>query len=162
MYILDKVKLFVDKILFVILFLIIALILVCVCLQVFYRYFLQSPIIFTEELVRFLLIWLGLLGASYTFGIKGHISLTILLDRVPKNIHKVLIIIIDLLILASALLILIIGGIELMKVTKMQTSSVLGVPIWSVYSAVTISGFLTAFYQICFIIRNIKNMIKGE
>ncbi len=162
MDIFNKVKLFVDKVLFTVLFAIITLILICVSLQVFYRYFLQAPIIFTEELVRFLLIWLGLLGSSYAFGRKGHISLTILLDRVPKRVHKILIIIIDLLILISSILILIIGGMELMQVTKTQTSSVLALPIWLVYSVISISGCLITFYQVFFISRNISSIIKGE
>ena len=33
--------------------------------QVFTRFILQDPSSYTEELARFLLVWIGLLGASY-------------------------------------------------------------------------------------------------
>ena len=75
MFILKSIKFYVDKILFFLLSLVIFAMLLCVSLQVFSRYVMKSPFVFTEELVRFLLIWLGLLGGSYSFGVKGHIAL---------------------------------------------------------------------------------------
>ena len=35
--------------------------------QVFTRYVLNSPAAFTEELVRYFLIWTGFIGAAYAF-----------------------------------------------------------------------------------------------
>ena len=35
--------------------------------QVFTRYVLNSPAAFTEELVRYFLIWTGFVGAAYAF-----------------------------------------------------------------------------------------------
>jgi len=40
--------------------------------QVFSRYALRAPSSLTEELARFQLIWLGLLGAVYTFRNRMH------------------------------------------------------------------------------------------
>jgi len=40
--------------------------------QVFSRYVLQAPSSLTEEIARFQLIWLGLLGAVYTFRNRMH------------------------------------------------------------------------------------------
>ncbi|MGJ8675406.1 MAG: TRAP transporter small permease, partial [Pseudoalteromonas sp.] len=36
-----------------------------VCWQVFSRFIMRSPSSYTEELARFLLIWIGVLGAAY-------------------------------------------------------------------------------------------------
>lgn len=36
--------------------------------QVFSRYVIGEPSAFTDELARFLMIWLGLLGAAYVSG----------------------------------------------------------------------------------------------
>jgi len=45
--------------------------------QVFSRYALRAPSSLTEELARFQLIWLGLLGAVYTFRNRMHVGIDI-------------------------------------------------------------------------------------
>lgn len=158
MLILEKIKHKIDRILFYILFVIVVAILFCVTLQVFSRYLLNAPATFTEELVRFLLIWLGLLGGAYTFGVKGHIALTLLLDKFSLKIKNILNIFIDCIVLFLALFVLIIGGIKLISITHNQLSSVLVLPMWLVYSCTPISGSIIIFYQIYYIIKNILSV----
>lgn len=157
---LNKIKFCIDRCLFILLFIIITSILTCICLQVFSRYLLKHPFVFTEELVRFLLIWLGLLGASYTFGTRGHIALTLILDKFKGNIKKIVNTLIDILVLVFSILVLIIGGFKLILITQTQLSSVLTIPIWWVYIVAPISGIMTTFYQLYFISLRIFN--KGE
>ena len=160
MVFLNKIKFCIDRCLFILLFIIITSILACICLQVFSRYLLKHPFVFTEELVRFLLIWLGLLGASYTFGTRGHIALTLILDKFKGNIKKIVNTLIDILVLIFSILVLIIGGFKLILITQTQLSSVLTIPIWWVYIVAPISGIMTTFYQLYFISLRIFN--KGE
>lgn len=160
MLFLKKIKFCIDRCLFILLFIIITSILACICLQVFSRYLLKHPFVFTEELVRFLLIWLGLLGASYTFGTRGHIALTLILDKFKGNIKKIVNTLIDILVLIFSILVLIIGGFKLILITQTQLSSVLTIPIWWVYIVAPISGIMTTFYQLYFILLRIFN--KGE
>ncbi|WP_300370827.1 TRAP transporter small permease [Brachyspira sp.] len=157
---LNKIKSYIDKCLFILLFFIVSSILVCICLQVFSRYLLKHPFVFTEELVRFLLIWLGLFGASYTFGRKGHIALTLILDKFKGNLKKIVNILINILVLIFSVLVLTIGGFKLILITKTQLSSVLTIPIWWVYIVAPISGIITTFYQLYFMLLNLLN--KGE
>ena len=42
--------------------------------QVFTRYVLNSPSDFTEEIVRYLLIWTGFMGAAYGFCTRQHMA----------------------------------------------------------------------------------------
>ena len=49
--------------------------------QVISRYALVNPSTITEELSRFLLMWLGLFGASYTLAEKGHLAIDILPEK---------------------------------------------------------------------------------
>ncbi|MCM2676141.1 TRAP transporter small permease [Alkalicoccobacillus plakortidis] len=49
--------------------------------QVFTRFVLQNPSVFTEEVLRFSLIWIGFLGASYAFGHREHLALTFLTSK---------------------------------------------------------------------------------
>jgi TRAP-type C4-dicarboxylate transport system permease small subunit len=45
--------------------------------QVLTRFVLQNPSSYTEELARYLLIWLGLLGAGYCVGQRSHLAIDI-------------------------------------------------------------------------------------
>lgn len=45
--------------------------------QVFTRYVLNSPAAFTEELVRYFLIWTGFVGAAYAFITREHMCLVL-------------------------------------------------------------------------------------
>ena len=53
--------------------------------QVASRYLLGDPSSVTEELARFLLIWLGLLGAAYAFGQRAHVALPGLLRLIERR-----------------------------------------------------------------------------
>ena len=46
--------------------------------QVFTRFVLADPSSYTDELARFLLIWIGLLGAAYAAGNKMHLAIDLL------------------------------------------------------------------------------------
>ena len=48
--------------------------------QVFTRYVLNSPAAFTEELVRYFLIWTGFVGAAYAFITREHMCLVLVRD----------------------------------------------------------------------------------
>lgn len=164
MSVLEQIKYKIDKCLFYVLFIIVAAMLFCVSLQVFSRYLLKAPVVFTEELVRFLLIWLGLLGGAYTFGVKGHIALTLVLDKLDNinipNIKTYINILIDVIVLFLAVFVLIIGGTKLISVTHNQVSSVMLIPMWCIYIVTPISGLIITFYQIYYIYKNILN-IRG-
>ncbi len=120
----------------------------CVCWQVFSRYFLKMPATFTEELVRFLLMWVGLLGAAYGFGTHRHLSLTLIADKFPTKLKLIIKLAIIGLVAVLAIGLLIYGGYQLMLIAITQKSSVLAVPMWIVYAILPISGCLILFYQI--------------
>ncbi|RAK06949.1 TRAP-type C4-dicarboxylate transport system permease small subunit [Halanaerobium saccharolyticum] len=115
--------------------------------QVFTRYILRNPSTFTEELVRFMLIWTSFLGAAYTFGIRGHMALIFLRNKLVGKKKRALYLFIDLIILIFAL-ILIKGGINLSSNLIQINTPILGVSKGLVYSIVPISGFLITIYQI--------------
>jgi len=49
--------------------------------QVVFRYLLQAPLAWSEELARFLLMWLASLSAAYAFKTRSHFALRFLVDR---------------------------------------------------------------------------------
>ncbi|SNZ17358.1 TRAP-type C4-dicarboxylate transport system, small permease component [Terribacillus aidingensis] len=117
--------------------------------QVFTRFVLQNPSVFTEEVLRFSFIWVGLLGASYAFGVKEHIALTFLMSKWKhKKDKQAAEIIIEVTVLLFMIIVFIIGGSQLMLETMSQTSPVLGLPMGYVYAALPLSGLLTVYYTV--------------
>ena len=67
--------------------------------QVFTRYVLNSPAAFTEELVRYFLIWTGFIGAAYAFITREHMCLVLVRDSLSPAGRRILMTVIDVLIL---------------------------------------------------------------
>ena len=60
--------------------------------QVLSRYIVQNPSSFTDELSRYMLVWLGMLGAAYVAGKDQHIAIDLLPSRlVGKSKIKLMI-----------------------------------------------------------------------
>lgn len=57
------------------------LLVICMVWQVVSLYILQSPSIYTDELARFLLIWVSFLGAAFYSGQNLHVAIDILSNR---------------------------------------------------------------------------------
>lgn len=88
-----KIKQVVDKALERLLIAIISCMFVLVLLQVFTRFVLDAPLSWTEELARYLMVWMGFLGAGIGLKYGLHMSLGILSDRLkgkPKLVMHVL------------------------------------------------------------------------
>ena len=58
--------------------------------QVFTRYVLNSPAAFTEELVRYFLIWTGFIGAAYAFITREHMCLVLVRDSLKPEKKRIL------------------------------------------------------------------------
>ena len=67
---LGKVKFWMDKFLSIACAVLLSFMTILVLIQVFSRYVLNSPVAFTEELVRYSLIWTGFIGAAYAFSTR--------------------------------------------------------------------------------------------
>mgnify|MGYP002794549601 CR=1 FL=1 len=130
--------------------------------QVFTRYVLNSPAAFTEELVRYFLIWTGFVGAAYAFSTRQHMALVLVRDKLNPSSRKVLMAVIDLLILAFAVFVITIGGAKLAISASREFSALLGIPRSLVYSIAPISGVFIIIAQIINIYEDVTgNMIEG-
>ncbi|MGX9461260.1 TRAP transporter small permease [Shewanella sp. A14] len=125
-----------------------AAIVVVVTWQVFSRFILQSPSSYTEELARFLLIWIGVLGAAYAYKNKAHLGLDILVERIPEQSKWPVLVLIELLVIVFAASILVYGGSLLVWMTLElnQISASLEIKVGLVYSVLPLSGVLILMY----------------
>ena len=126
---------------------------------VFTRYVVGTQASWTEELARFLLIWIGLLGAAYASGEKMHLSIDLLQPKLSDEQHKIVQKLINLIIIIFVLGVLVIGGIRLIYVTKVlgQISPALQLPMSLVYSVLPISGLLIIYFKITDLFFNKQN-----
>ncbi|MBO1510250.1 TRAP transporter small permease [Metabacillus bambusae] len=115
--------------------------------QVLSRFILKSPSTFTEELLRYSLIWLAMLAAAYVVGKNQHIAITFLRDRLVENSKITLDIIIQSIFLIFAAVIMVYGGGRAVSLTMGQISPALHLPMGLVYLALPLSGVFILFYS---------------
>jgi TRAP-type C4-dicarboxylate transport system permease small subunit len=60
-------------------------ILLCVLLQVFFRYVLSDPLVWSEELARYLFIWCAFLGWIVASRKRSHLAMTFVVDKLPPR-----------------------------------------------------------------------------
>ena len=118
--------------------------------QVASRYLLQAPSSWTEELARFALIWIGLLGAAYAYRTRAHMGIDLLSNRLAPPGRRVLRIAIAGSVLLFALAVMVTGGMRLVLLTAEleQVSAALGLPMSAIYLVIPISGMLIAVYAL--------------
>lgn len=126
--------------------------------QVFSRFILKNPSSITEELARYMLIWLGILGASYVAGQKMHLAIDLLSTKLKGKSKSYLEIVIQSTIFLFAFFVMVIGGFRLVQITLSlnQISAALQIPLGYVYTVLPISGIIMMFYSVTFIIEELK------
>ncbi|HLR26316.1 MAG TPA: TRAP transporter small permease [Fodinibius sp.] len=137
--------------------------LICVLWQVFTRYIMGEASTVTEELARFLMIWIGLLGGAYVAGANMHVAINLLPSRLDGCKKQILQTIINLTIIAFVFVVLIIGGSQLVHITYNlgQTSAALNIPLAYVYLVLPISGLLVCYYKISDLLTDSNNSESG-
>ncbi len=127
-----------------------ALLVIDVLWQVFSRYVLGQSYSFTEEFARFALIWLSILGAAYLNGRREHLAMDFWVQKLSPEQKTKRMKIIEILMLLFALVVMVIGGGNLVYTTLYlgQTSPAMNISLGYVYAIVPISGLLIMFYSI--------------
>ena len=140
----------VNKVLEVLLVVIFSALVIDVFWQVFARYSFGKPNTFTEELARYLLIWLAILGTAYVRSYQGQMAIDYLYNKLSQKKQCFLSLFIEFSIILFALMIMVVGGINLMYITLKlgQIAPALNLPIGYVYSVVPLSGILIIFYSV--------------
>jgi TRAP-type C4-dicarboxylate transport system permease small subunit len=158
----SRIKNSLDRILASILVLLMGIITVNVLWQVFSRFILNNPSSFTEELARYMLIWIGLLGAAYVAGQKMHLAIDLLLTKLRGKPNSYLEIFIQSSIFIFALLVMVIGGTRLVYITLQlnQISAALQIKLGYVYFALPVSGIIIMFYTAFFVSEEVKKIRK--
>ena len=118
--------------------------------QIFTRFLTYSPSAFTNELARYLMIWLGILGAAYISGKQEHVAIDFFVKKFNNSLRRFIDRFVLFSILSFAFFVMIIGGFNLVYITLKleQYSPSLQIPLALVYSIIPISGLLIIFYKV--------------
>lgn len=114
--------------------------------QVVSRYLLGDPSGWTEELARFLLIWIGVFGGAFAYHRRLHLGLELLGEHLEGRVKAWHGRLIDACVLLFAIAVLVTGGSALVALTHEleQFSPALGLPMAVVYLCLPLSGVLMA------------------
>jgi TRAP-type C4-dicarboxylate transport system permease small subunit len=132
---------------------------ICVVWQVFSRYVLGAPSTMTDEIARFSMIWVGLLGAAYGVGAQSHLSIDLLTMNLKGKKKAIHVIFVNLCVLLFAGGVLIWGGgLLVSKVYATgQVSPAMQVPMAYVYGVLPLSGLIMSYYSLLFVIEGIMD-----
>lgn len=130
--------------------LLMVLLIVDVSWQVITRFLLAQPSSFTEEIARFLLIWISLLGAAVAYRYADHLGFDLLTKKVNDKKQIAIARFNILVAVFFGVVVLGIGGGNVVYIvyTMEQYSSVLGINMAYVYSVVPITGVLFVLFSI--------------
>jgi len=129
--------------------------------QVFTRFVLADPSAFTDELARYLLVWVGLLGAAYAGGKRMHLAIDLLPMKLTGRPKHALGVFIEACVFAFALFVMVIGGVKLVSLTLLlgQTSAALRLPLGYVYAVLPLSGLFLMFYAGLFLSEHVRQFV---
>lgn len=152
----EKLKEFINRLIFIAGTVFLTILVFTVAWQVISRYVFNSPSIFTDELARFLLMWIGMLGATYAFGAKGHLSMDYLHTLLSASTVRLIKIILPILGIVFVACVMVGGGSLLTLNTMQQYSPVLNIPMGYVYLILPITGIVNVLYLIGYIVDELK------
>lgn len=115
--------------------------------QIITRYVFNSPSTISEELLTFAFTWMALLSAALVFGKRDHMRMEFVANLFKGKAAITLSIVSEVLVLIFSTLVLVYGGIAITKLTTLQVTASLGVPMSYVYVIVPISGILIIIYN---------------
>ena len=146
-----KLNATIEKSLFVIGFSMAAL----VAVQVFFRYVLNHSLFWSEELARFLLVWLTFLGASVAYHRRAHPGIDTFSLLLPAYLKKTAVICVH---LASLALfsVMIFYGCQFAYFVRLQISPALYLPKWIIFSIVPLSGGVLMLHALALFVKDLK------
>lgn len=132
--------------------------------QVFTRFVLRDPSSYTEELARYLLVWVGLIGAAYAASQKMHLAIDILTARLQGKPKHYVEMFIHACTFLFAFLIMVMGGLRLVNLTLTlnQISAALQIKLGYVYLALPLSGIIIMFYAAHFFAEQLRLLLDDK
>ena len=128
-----------------------------VLLQVLFRYVLQQPLYWSEELPRYLLIWVSFLAAALAQKNEAHINITLAVHLFPRTAQRWIHLATNL-ITAGFFGLLLYSGTLVSRITAAHRSTALQIPMAAVYLALPVSAALMLLYLLLQIAQDVQRL----
>jgi C4-dicarboxylate transporter DctQ subunit len=129
---------------------------VVVFLQVVYRYVLAQPLHWSEELARYLFVWLSILGATLGLQRRGHFGLDVFFRMFPRKMKQSMGFFIYFLI-GAVIFVILVQGITLVEKTASQESPAMGISMSWAYACLPVGGALMAIHLVVIFLKDWRN-----
>ena len=125
---------------------------VVVFLQVIYRYLLAQPLHWSEELARYLFVWISILGAALSVQRRGHFGMDFFFKMLPDKGRRYLIFLIYFL-MGVVVLVILVQGIFLVQKTAAQQSPAMEISMGWAYASLPAGAALMVIHLLVIIFR---------
>lgn len=138
-----------------------AMVIIC-CWQVITRFVLNNPSKYTEEILRYALIWLTMLGAPYAYGADKQLSIDLLVTRFTQKGQAQTKIFVEIIVLLLSAAVFVYGGISVTLNASGQISAAMQLPMEVYYACIPIGGALMILYSLDRLIADIHELREGK
>ena len=122
-----------------VLFLLMAGMVVVIAAQVWYRFVMNDPLDWSEEMGRYLFVWISFMGAAAGVRYQMHLGIDIIEKLVSPTLYRFVVLLANL-IIQIFLLVIIYWGFKILGVIRFQTSPSMGISMIYPYMAVPIGS----------------------
>jgi len=127
---------------------------VVVFLQVLYRYVFAQPLQWSEELARYLFVWLSIMGATLALQKKGHFGLDLFYKMLSNRFQRIVKFPVYLL-MGIVIFVILFQGIILVQKTALQESPAMGISMGWAYASLPVGGALMAIHLIAISLKDL-------
>ena len=127
-----------------------------VFLQVVYRYALIQPLYWSEELARYLFVWVSILGATLGLQKRGHFGLDFFYRMLPGQQRRFLQFLIHLFV-GVVIFVILIQGARLVQATVLQKSPAMEISMGWAYACLPVGAALMAIHLFVIFLKDWNN-----
>lgn len=157
----ERLDKFIVKVLFYACAILMFSMLAIITAQVLSRYIFGSSLTWSEELGRYIFVWMSFLGMAIGVKKGAHVALDILLKKLTGVSQKLLMLLNNALVLFFGVC-LSYSGFQLFELGMKQKSPTLQLPMQFVYIVIPISGIILVYFVISETIRMLKSQVPME
>jgi TRAP-type C4-dicarboxylate transport system permease small subunit len=128
---------------------------ILVAVQVFCRYILNSSLFWSEELARYMLVWLSFFGATVAYYRNLHPGVDALTTRISAAKQRISRLLVHFTAMGLAV-IMVISGTQFAWFVRMQISPALSIHKWIILIVIPLSGMILFVYALAFFLKTLQ------
>lgn len=135
--------------------------LVTAWLHVFCRYVLNSSLAWSEEFMKFLLVWFCLMSTSVIAIERGHVSIVIFKKMMTKDLEQLFTLVAQVILYIVSVMVVYIGIRQVVDGIGRSTPA-MGIPYALAYAAIPFAFFFISIYELRNVLADLKDYREGK